>query len=165
MFERRNQCDLSKNALSEFSDKTFERRNQRKFNHQLFSSMNYSEQLLNHETLVFSFICNVAAPQQTLGHCKRSKLANPMLITAFYLIIDPRVTGNLVARLGPKAGPSTQWDLNRQPSGSSVILQLIEVLSPKTNGPILNVVSVHVSDDTLCNLIYLKVREKVNYRR
>lgn len=88
-----------------------------------------------------------------------------MLITAFYLIIDPRVTGNLVARLGPKAGPSTQWDLNRQPSGSSVILQLIEVLSPKTNGPILNVVSVHVSDDTLCNLIYLKVREKVNYRR
>ena len=46
------------------------------------------------------FNCYLAAPRPTLGHYRGDSLTHPMLITAFY-IFDPRVTGSLVARLGP----------------------------------------------------------------
>ena len=57
----------------------------------------YSE---NAKIAIFFFNCYLAAPRPTLGHYRGDSLTHPMLITAFY-IFDPRVTGSLVARLGP----------------------------------------------------------------
>ena len=48
----------------------------------------------------FLFNCCLVAPRPTSGHYRGDNLTHPMLITAFY-IFDPRVTGSLVARLGP----------------------------------------------------------------
>ena len=42
----------------------------------------------------------LAAPRPTLGHYRGDSFTHPMLITAFY-IFGPKVTGSLVARLGP----------------------------------------------------------------
>ena len=44
--------------------------------------------------------CCLATPRATLGHYQGGSLTDPMLITAFY-IFDAKVTGSLVARLGP----------------------------------------------------------------
>ena len=63
------------------------------------------------------FNCYLAAPRPILGHCRGGSFTNPMLITAFSYF-DLKVTGNLVTRLGLKARPSTQWDLNREPPDS-----------------------------------------------
>ena len=48
----------------------------------------------------FFFNCYLAAPRPNLGHYRGDSLTHPMLITAFYNF-DPKVTGSLVARLGP----------------------------------------------------------------
>ena len=48
----------------------------------------------------FLFNCCLVAPRPTSGHYRGDNLTHPMLITAFY-IFDPKVTGSLVARLGP----------------------------------------------------------------
>ena len=49
----------------------------------------------------FFFNCYLAAPRPTLGHYQGDSLTHPMLITAFFYIFGPEVTGSLVARLGP----------------------------------------------------------------
>ena len=49
----------------------------------------------------FFFNCYLAVPRPTLGHSWGDSLANPMLITAFFYIFDPKVTRSLVTRLGP----------------------------------------------------------------
>ena len=55
------------------------------------------------------FSCYLAAPRQTLGHCRGGSLTNPILITAFNSWFDPKVTRSLVMRLGHKARPSGVW--------------------------------------------------------
>ena len=47
----------------------------------------------------FFFICYLTVPWQILGHCWGDSPSNSTLITAFYLIFDPEVFGNLVTRL------------------------------------------------------------------
>ena len=64
------------------------------------------------------FKCYLAAPRANSGHYKRVSLTNPILITAFWYSLDPKVTGCLVTRLGSKAQPSTLWALTRNPSNS-----------------------------------------------
>ena len=48
----------------------------------------------------FFFNCYLTAPRPTLGHYRGDSLTHPMLITAFFYIFDPKVTGSLVARVG-----------------------------------------------------------------
>ena len=47
------------------------------------------------------FNCYLAAPRPTLGHYRGDSLTHPMLITAFFYIFGPKVTGSLVTGLGP----------------------------------------------------------------
>ena len=50
---------------------------------------------------LFFFNCYLAAPRPVLGHYRgEGRGAHPMLITA-YCIFYPRVTGSLIAGLGP----------------------------------------------------------------
>ena len=57
---------------------------------------------------LFILICYLAAPQPTFGHSLEGSLTNPNLI-----IFKQKVTGSLVARLGPKDWLSTYQGLNR----------------------------------------------------
>ena len=59
----------------------------------------------------------LAVPRPKYGHCWRDSFTFPMLINVF-LQFDPRVTGSLVARMGPQARLSAYWDLSREPSDS-----------------------------------------------
>ena len=45
--------------------------------------------------------CYLAAPRPTLGHYLRGSLTHPILVTTFFRIFDPEVTGSLLTRLGP----------------------------------------------------------------
>ena len=47
------------------------------------------------------FICYLAAPQHTLGHCEGGSLINPMVITAL-TYFNLKVTRSLITRLGSK---------------------------------------------------------------
>ena len=49
---------------------------------------------------IYIFNCYLADPRPTLGHYQGDSLTHPMLITAYY-IFNPKVTGSLIARLGP----------------------------------------------------------------
>ena len=49
---------------------------------------------------IFFFNCYLTAPLPTLGYYRGGSLTHPMLITVFY-IFDPRITRNLITRLGP----------------------------------------------------------------
>ena len=64
---------------------------------------------------LFFFNCYLAVPRPTLGHSPGVSLTNPMLSLHFN-DIDPKVTGNLVIRMGPQAWSSAQWCLNQEPS-------------------------------------------------
>ena len=88
----------------------------------LFSSYLYFLFLKNPQTskyiYIYIFNCYLASPRPTLGHYRGDSLTRPMLITAFFYIFDPKVTGSLVTGLGPWARPSAEWGLNREPSDS-----------------------------------------------
>ena len=58
------------------------------------------------------------APWPTLGHYRGDNLTNPMLIAAFDSRFNPKVTGGLATRMGPKARSNAYWGLNRDPSDS-----------------------------------------------
>ena len=57
------------------------------------------------------FVRYLAAPWLTLGHGRRCSLINPVLIAVF-TYFDPKVTGSLIARLGPRS--SSLRHLNRE---------------------------------------------------
>ena len=50
-----------------------------------------------------SFICYLAVPRATWGHCQDESLTHLMLITALFSF-NPKVTGRLITRLGPNPG-------------------------------------------------------------
>ena len=66
----------------------------------LISGKHIQEPICIYQQFFFFFNCYLAAPWPTLGHYQGDSLTHLMLITAFY-IFDPKVTGSLVARLGP----------------------------------------------------------------
>ena len=67
--------------------------------------------------LRFYFICYLANPWSTLGHCWRGGLIDLLLTSVCYLF-NRKITGSLVTKLGSKVWPSTQFILNQGPSDS-----------------------------------------------
>ena len=63
----------------------------------LINELNRPMHTVINDKLLFS---KVLFGSPTLGHCRGSSLTHLILITAFY-ILDPKVTGSLVTRLGP----------------------------------------------------------------
>ena len=59
------------------------------------------------------FNCYLAAQRPALGHSQGDSLTDSMLITAFFIYAEPKVTGSLVTR------PSAQRGLNQKPSDSN----------------------------------------------
>ena len=47
----------------------------------------------------FFFNCYLAVPQPTLGHSQGDSFTNPMLITAFLYMFDPKIPGSLLHSL------------------------------------------------------------------
>ena len=60
------------------------------------------------------FMCYLAVPQPNLGRFRGDSLTNPMLITAFFILIWKGVS--LEMRLSPLTCPNTQRGMNQYPS-------------------------------------------------
>ena len=108
----------------------------------LFSSIDHSSlsicKSLDAVSSNFSCNCYLTASQPTLGHFWWGILTNLMLITAFLIYFDPKVTRSLIARLDSKAWLITNQGLNRDSLGSECNALIHYAIRPKLSGDNLN---------------------------